>query len=259
MDNGNAAGAEKVYKFKKRRRMKGGAVKLLFLGGAAILCVLFSFVYRIEALRVKVVEVTGVKRVSAETIYNDSNIEIGQSLVSLPMKDMRENILAKQPLVRDAVIERVIPSKVKIIVKERQPFAYVTNRKQFYLVDAEAVVLEKMDGITDPNLFLVESDSIRHAKVGEKLSFPHSDVFTGMNATLEGYLNGRYSQIRFDQSGIKLFLKDGVYVLLGNGKEINKKLMLVPVIIDKLVESGEQFDGINLEYLDVPSFIKKSV
>lgn len=249
---------ENVYKLKRRRRVKGRAVRLVALLGVALLTVMFSFVYNVEAFRVKVVEVSGVERVSAEKIYGDSEVVIGDSLINLSTGDMRENILMKQPLVKEAEIKRVIPSKVKIEVRERQPFAYVTNRKQFYLVDREAVVLEKSDGITDPDLFLVESDSIGHAQVGEKLKFPHSDVFMKMSSTLEDYLSGRYSQIRFDQKGIKLFLKDGVYVLLGNGKEINKKLMLVPVIIDKLVQSGEEFEGLNLEYIDVPSFIKKS-
>lgn len=254
----NVKTGSKVSRLRRKRRIKARALKIVTLFGVFVTVLMFSFVYKVEAFRVKVVEVAGVERVSAEKIYDDANITIGESLLTLPIGEMRESILEKQPLLKDASIRRIVPSRVKIEVVERRPFAYVTNRRQYYLIDKDGVVLEKAVGRADQNLFLVESDSINHAEVGEKLVFPNSDVFDRMCRTLDDHLEGRYSQVRFDQKGIKLFLRDGTYVLLGKGGEIEKKIMLIPIIIQKLKGAGENFEGLNLEYLEVPSFIKKS-
>ena len=248
----------KVYTLRRKRRIRTRALKIVLFSVLFLGLLMFSFVYRVEALRVKVVEVAGVERISAEKIYDDAHVTIGESLLTLPTKEMRESILEKQPLLKDASVSRVIPSRVKIEVEERRPFAYVTNRKQYYLIDEDGVVLEKAAGRSDQSLFLVESDSINHAQVGEKLVFPHAQLFDRMCVTLGDTLEGQYSQVRFDQKGIKLFLRDGTYVLLGKGGEMEKKIMLVPIIMQKLKSAGEDFEGLNLEYLEVPSFIKKS-
>jgi len=242
---------------RRKRRIRARAFKVIVLVFIFTICLTFAFIYRVDAFRVKIVEVSGVERVSAENIYDNSKVAIGENLISLPVQDMRASILESEPLVKDAAIKRILPSRVKIEVYEREPFAYVTSGRSYYLIDRDRVVLEKSSGIGDESLFRVDSDAIMHAGVGERLGFPNEEIFGDMCELLDEHLKGRYTSVRFDQRGIKLFLKDGVYVLLGNGEDMEKKIMLVPIIIKKLRAAGEKFVGLNLEYLEAPTFIKK--
>lgn len=235
---------------KRRRTRYFRVLAVLFV----LLCLSSIVVMNVDAFKVKVVEINGVKRANAEQMYEDSQISIGENLFVLPVGDIRSSI-ESQPLVKHATIHRVVPSKVRIKVYERQPFAYITNGRQYYLVDSDMVILEKMNGVADPRLLRVHSDAIRHADIGQKLVFPYQEILKKMYFTDGDALKKRYGMIRFDQRGIKVFLRDGSYVLFGDGSDIEKKLMLLPIIVKKLKETGEEFEGINLELLSVPSFI----
>ena len=242
---------------KRRRRLRARrfariiVVAFLFVLGSSM------FVMNVEAFRVKIIEITGVERVSAEEIYDGSRISIGANLFTLPTGNIRDKILDEQPLVKTAYVRRVLPSRVRIQIYERQPFAYVTDGENYYLVDRERVVLEKPKGISGNVLFRISTDGIQHAEVGEQLSFPRQELFNTVCEALSKALGGLHSQVMFNHRGIKLYLKDGTYVLLGGGKDIEKKIMLVPVIYGKLKERGEKFEGLNLKTLAVPSYIKK--
>ena len=50
-----------VYPLRRKRKLRNRAVKVLVLFGIFMVCLLFTFVYKVEAFRVKVVEVAGVE------------------------------------------------------------------------------------------------------------------------------------------------------------------------------------------------------
>lgn len=223
---------------------------------------LFSslFVINSEPFKVKIIEVSGVKRTSAEEVYKRSEIVIGESLVTLPVAEIRGRIKDKQPLVKEAEVRRELPSRVHIQVYEREPFAYVSDSlgENVYLIDAERFVLEKPKGIADPKMFHVVSDGVQHAEVGEVLEFPFHDSFARICDSLERALSGKYSKLVFNFGGIKLFLNDGSYVMLGDkpDDDIEKKILLIPVIAKELNERKLKFAGLNLSELAVPTYVK---
>lgn len=240
---------------RKTRRFKRACFKSAWI---VMIMMLLSPIYFLNTapFRIKVVEISGTQRVGAEEIFRNSNIEIGDNMLMIPVASVRERVGEKQPLIVETEIKRIFPSRVKIIVKERTPFAYVTNGTQYFLIDVEGIVIEKPNGIADPKLFTVYSDGVLSSVVGEKLKYPHSEVFDEMVRNLESAIKGKYSQVRFDQHGIKLYLRDSTYVLLGSGDDLEKKILLIPVIHQRLKAAGEQFEGLNLTNLDVPSFIR---
>jgi cell division septal protein FtsQ len=239
------------------RRRKRTIFKISFLS-VLFVFILSIFILNADAFKVKVVEVSGVERVSAEEVYARSNIEIGENIFTLPIGSIRDGIMDREPLVKKASVRRIVPSKVRIEISERQPFAYVTDGVKYYLIDNERVVIERPNGIADKNLFLIVTDSLQHAEVGEKLAFPRYELFETMRVVLDKALKGWYRQVIFNKEGIKLILRDGTYVLLGDGNDIEKKIMLVPVIVKKLHELKEDYEGLNLTTIEVPSYIKKT-
>ncbi len=241
-----------MRRMKKRKVRVWRVVLLAFL----VMCGTVFAIINTDPFKIRTVEVSGIRRVSAEQIYRDSNIEIGGNLVWLRTSKIKRRI-EQRPLVTRAVIHRILPSTVSIIIFERKPYAYVTNGKDYYLIDREGYVLDRVAGIGNKQLFRVYSNSVKPAQRGEKLVFPHSPVFDDFVIILDKYMAGRYQTVRFDRHGIKLTLRDGTYVLLGKGSDLEKKIMLVPVITEKLNAAHEEYEGLNLEYLSVPSFIEK--
>jgi cell division septal protein FtsQ len=215
------------------------------------------FAMNAEALKVKVIEVSGVKRMSAEKIYSESNIAVGENLLLIPAREIRDNILEQYPIVKGADVHRILPSKVRIQIHEREPYACVTDGERYFIIDEERVVLEKVKGLGGGGLFKIMTDAMRHAEIGEKLVFPHYTLMEKVKGVLDANLKGLYAKVMFNNRGIKVYLLDGKYVLLGDGKDVEKKIMLIPVIVKKLKELNEKYEGLNLVSLDVPSYIKK--
>jgi len=242
---------------RRRRRMK---VRFYIRMGAlavSIFIIFMIFAMNTEALKVKVVEVTGVKRVSAEKIYNDSKIAVGENLMFIPAREIRKGIIEQYPLVKNAEVHRIFPSKVKIVIHEREPYACVTDGKRFFVIDEERIVIEKAKGMSNKKVFKIITDRIRHAEVGEKLIFPHYKIMRHVKNVLDTNLKDVYAKVMFNKEGIKVYLIDGTYILLGDGSDLEKKIELVPVIVKKLKEMKEDYEGLNLVSLDVPSYIKK--
>jgi len=230
---------------------------MLFL---ALFVVTLSIIFAMNAepFKVKVIEVSGTKRVSAEKIYEGADIAVGENMMTIPSGDIRKTILEQYPLVKNVTIHRIVPSKIRINIEERKPFACVTDNQKFYIIDSERIVLEKRQGLAAKDLFLVVTNGIRHAQIGERLVFPHYRILGKMKNLMDEAMRGKYRHVMFNSEGIKIYLTNGKYVLLGDGKEIEKKIMLVPVIMNKLNERKEEYEGLNLETLEVPSYIKKA-
>lgn len=243
---------------RKKRRMR---VRFYFRMAGLFLflvCIAVVVVLNVDVFKVKIVEVTGVKRVSAEKVYVSSNISVGENLFLLPVGDIRSNIIDQFPLIKNVEIHRIVPSRVRIKVLERIPYAYVTDGQNFYVIDRERIVLDKPHGIAKAGMFKIVTDGLRHADVGEKLDFPYYRIFGRMNLLINEVLSGQYRQVMFSERGIKLFLKDGTYVLLGNGTDLEKKIRLIPLIMKELKGKNRKYEGLNLATLEAPSYIKKA-
>jgi cell division protein FtsQ len=246
---------ETTLRRKRRMRMRN-YFKVLFLM-LFVITVGGIFALNADAFKVKIVEVAGAKRVSAEKIYEGADITIGENMFTIPVGEIRENIIEQYPLVKNATVHRIVPSRVRIKIEERQPFACITDNQKYYIIDNERIVLEKPQGRADGNLFIAVTDGIRHAQIGEKLVFPHYALLARMKSVMDEAMKGKYRHVMFNSQGIKIYLLDGTYILLGDGKDMEKKIMLAPVIINKLKERNEKYEGLNLVTLEVPSYIKK--
>ena len=127
----------------------------------------------------------------------------------------------------------------------------------FPLFSAERVGNHKPDPASGEILWRALVRPGRKVAIGERLVFPRYGMLEKMRAVLDKDLKGGYQHVMFDNDGIKIYLKDGTYVLLGDGGDLEKKVLLIPVIVSKLKEQNEKYEGLNLATLEVPSYIKK--
>jgi len=88
---------------------------------------------------VKQTDVDGNIILSDEEILQLANIPDSAGLYDLDLRLMRERIL-QQPYIKDVVINRELPSTLKIKVTERRPVAILNNTNLLYL-DQEGYVL----------------------------------------------------------------------------------------------------------------------
>ena len=99
---------------------------------------------RVSDADVDIVIVTPNRMVPPEAVIFHFGLTNGANLAEIDFAGLREKMLARIPNVRDIRIERRLPNRVTIEVKEREPIARVAstakNSPSGLMVDAEGVI-----------------------------------------------------------------------------------------------------------------------
>src|SRR5262245_20567001 len=107
-----------------------GVVLALFLGGT-----FFWFIRDHAAFQVLTVRVYGAEHVSQAELIQLAQIGHGTSLLRLNVESVRRRIM-QHPWIREALVRRVYPNELEVIVYERRPAALLDSGHG-YLIDSE--------------------------------------------------------------------------------------------------------------------------
>lgn len=108
---------------------------LLYQGGQAV--------YRSESLKLEKFEVVGnTARVPDEQVVKASGKQVGDHLLGVSTKKVALN-LQELPWIAEAKVERILPSTLKITVRERKAAMVVESGLGPFLVDANGLVLQQ--------------------------------------------------------------------------------------------------------------------
>ena len=77
---------------------------------------------RVFGLGLETITIRGLTELKETEILNAAGISSRNSLLFLDAQDVRDRLM-KLPLVRDAAVRKLFPSRVSILITERQPFA----------------------------------------------------------------------------------------------------------------------------------------
>lgn len=247
-------------KFVTRRVRQKKSRRRKLLSAILISCFIVSsaiFVLQMDCWRIKIVEVKGTERVSPEKVYKRTGIHIGDHMLFMSKADIKRRLFQIQ-LVKDVSVEWRLPNRMIIRVGERQPFAYIVYRKKYYLVDKESVLLEKPTSRPIYSLLLVRTDELNtKVEVGYPVRFPHAQQFYEVCGAMNTTVGEWIKEIVFSVEGVVIFLKKGLYVLLGEGDMAEEKLSLIPLLLTSEDKLRGEISGIDLRYIDSPSFIMK--
>ncbi|MEO7803239.1 MAG: FtsQ-type POTRA domain-containing protein [Actinomycetota bacterium] len=186
--------------------------------------------YESDLLLLKRVEVIGNSRVSANEVVAASKLEKGTHLLKLSTHEIGVRV-GEVPWILQARIERILPSKVRITVEERQPVAVVLVRGEPFIVDRGGFVLasgaESFVTITE-----LPITSIRAGADLDLRQFDHAlKIYEGLPSPLR-------SEVRSIKAAsvdrITLELNDSTLILYGAAESIEDKNFA----IEKLLANG---------------------
>ena len=104
--------------------------------------------------RVQGIEVTGVKRMDAMTVYA---VVLGQKSRALPLVDVADvrARLLQYSWIADAQVSRRLPDKLVVHIVEREPAAIWQHQGALMLIDAQGLALDGVSPDAMPNLPLL--------------------------------------------------------------------------------------------------------
>src|SRR5262249_19150874 len=123
-------------------------------------------------LRVDKISVVGNERLSTGDVLAVLNGLRGESVIWTDLHVWRRRLLAS-PWVRDAVLRRVLPSTVEVVVAEREPVGIGRLGDHVYLIDDRGAIIDDygpqysgfdlpiVDGLSPPDAADASSNALR--------------------------------------------------------------------------------------------------
>jgi len=232
----------------RRRRIRRLAVTLALI---AIFPALVTL-YLSPAARVGTVEVVGASQVDPVEVQALASLD-GDSMLRLDLEGAEERI-HYLPALKTVRIEREWPQTVRIILEERQPWAYWQVGDKKYVIDAEGIVLADVppaDGaptvkdLTNPVRFVpgdrVDTDAVQLTRL---LTQRVPEVLATTPVAYE-YSNDK---------GLALLADVGYRVVIGDSQNIEYKLAVWKKIEEKLGRGGMSGHVLDLRFEDRPAF-----
>jgi cell division protein FtsQ len=94
------------------------------------------------ALQVSRISVRGNDRLSTGEVLSLIDGLRGRSIFFAALDEWRQRLLAS-PWVEDALLRRVLPSRIEVVIRERQPIGIARLGSAMYLVDAGGIVIDE--------------------------------------------------------------------------------------------------------------------
>jgi cell division protein FtsQ len=117
----------------------------VILAGTTFLCLSFYlFLKEASFLSLKDVRIEGNRRVPTEVIHDIAELKDEHNILSINIRGLKSR-LAQHPWIEKALIKRVFPDGIRIVIRERQPVAVIHLGKLYY-VDQNGVVFDQAEG-----------------------------------------------------------------------------------------------------------------
>lgn len=232
----------------KKKKLK--SIRRGIFGIIIMTSILVTLCFNLDYFDIGEIEVVGNSTLASEEIIKLSELSNGNNIFKFQSKTVKSKVL-RNPYILDVKIQRRIPNIVNLIVSERKAMFYVQYDESFYIVDSNAIVLEKRSSIEGMNLAKIEGVDLSTAKIGDVLPLDNEEKkkairelcdFVYSNNSIGSHV---VSAIQLnDLVDIKV-LVDNAEIKLGTSEDMKGKLSKAFSILN-----DEKYKGFN-GYVDV--------
>lgn len=218
-------------------------VLLILLGGG-----FFWFLRDHSAFHITRVRVYGAERVPQQELIQLAQISRDTSLLRLNIERVRQRIL-QHPWIRDALVRRLFPSELEVIVHERRPAA-ILDSGPGYVIDAEGYLLGQATAADLASFPRLVTRSGRPQTAGARIAEPA--VNAGLRLLAQAHDNAFFRNTvitRLDIMSPERFLvqtQRGKFVVGADLTGLEEKLDFFPTI-DEVLRTRAR----HVEYIDV--------
>ena len=233
--------------------------KAVLITAACIIAIILVLRYAVFAVRE--IQITGNQHVSAEDVIRASGVRTGDSILTLNENTVEERINSDYRL-RFRYLEKDLPNRITISVRERESCCWVTYCGIFYELDKSRMVLNETEDRAEVPEELTEVKGLRI----------QSGCYRGQTMTL----SSAEQQLAFHElflemkvlncseiiteadlstpSSMLLTTRDGFTVAIGDGSNIHAKLRSMLLVRDELKRMGRSGGSINVTNPESPLY-----
>ncbi len=228
------------------RRVRLRRRLFLFVIGLLLMIALLGCLYYFTGIfHVRDIEVTGCVHLNPDYVRALSGISRDMRFFGVSAGEVRE-ALASEYWVESVTIQKKLPLKLVIRVKERTPWASVTFAGRLFSVDVNGIILEELPA-ADPALPQVLGLPSRAVTPGDSIAGEQFSSCVIVLTSLRETLCGRFLSISCNAGGeLTLMTQEGMQVFYGTLSDQDVKNRAIEAVME---DPAVNLSG--LEYLDV--------
>ncbi len=240
-----------------RKRKQGGGggkrgfvklkrfVFILLVGFTTALGLLSSRYFELDA-----VQIHGTRALLPREVLTLLNVKPEQKFYFFSTGSY-EKRLKTHPKIRNARVQTELPHTLRVRLEERKPLFAVPSGEMSYILDEDRVVMEKVP-VLRKLLPLVQGVDVSAAP-GQKLD-DRRLFFTVLCLKSSAILSPqRISKFVFARSEMVLYTDKGLKVKLGDGRDVEKKLKRLKVVMQLVKKKNLDVKYIDLQSMDRPA------
>lgn len=145
---------------KSRKRIRLIKIIIYTVFTIILLSALFSFIFFTNVFSIKKVTVINNNKVDEKTIIDNSGIKIGSSNFLVIDTKLISDSVKKIPYIENAEVSKKFPNKVEIVVTERASSYVIKVNDEYYLIDIDGTILEKIENVDENQnvVIILQSD-----------------------------------------------------------------------------------------------------
>ncbi len=236
---------------KVKRKRRGFSPWLLAI---PVLLLILWVILSNHVFVVRNVEVVGAESMETDAVIRASGIRLGSKLKALDDVAIKASVDATG-LLAFVEAQRRYPFTVRLVVRERSHDAITLQAGKLLVLDSDGYVVSASDAAPEESLPLITGLRATTYRLGKELDASPSRL-NAMKVVLEALhekgATGYVSELNVDYpSDIQIVTRTGMTVLLGDAKDMEKKIVWMTGTLQDLERRGE-----TLGRLDVSSGTK---
>lgn len=216
-------------KKKIKKTIKFITLLLIIIGG-----VIFALASPI--FNIKEINVINCEQVSQDTIISLSQLNIGQNIFKYN-KNKVINEIKTNPYIESVIIQRKIPNKIEITVKERQKKFNITSLKGYAYINNQGYILETSEQKMEIPLIQGITTELEQIVAGNRLKTEDLSklevVIQIMNISKNYEIDNKISIIDItDKNNYIIYMEEEKKEIhLGDESNLRNKLLYIPAIL----------------------------
>lgn len=217
------AAALKAKQRKKRRRKKQAvAVLVLIITVSIITLAVLSLTVFFKTNEIKI---NGSNTYTAEEIISAAEISIGDNLFLLSESKISQRLQKKLPFINEVKLEKILPDKLNIKIKETQEEILFANGTKMYSADKSGKIIKEYTAVPE-NIIMVTVGADTSMVAGERVVFKTERETELFELYIE-MLNKYGFKINFinikDPYNSYMKIEDRLIVKIGSGSYFEEK------------------------------------
>lgn len=219
--------------------------KRKLLGMAALIALLAVLTYLVLTNYVfiaKDVRVVGNETLTAEEIIRAAKLPLGKKMSEVDEDAVRQ-ALNSSGVVELLELEKAYPSQIVLTVRERAREAVISHAGVVLTLERDATVIERLDAMPETDAVYVTGLGVTGYRLGEVIYAPEDQraaMCEALNAIYENDARAYVSELNVsDPNAVYIYSRTGMRVELGDGENMNSKILWMVEALKDLESRGE--------------------